>query len=208
MDMVPEVFEHHLRFLKQNGYSVVPAIEFLKRTLPNPFSSVVLTFDDGCENFYTEAFPRLLRYGFTATVFIVTDWIGKKGYLSWQQLRELQNGGMTIGSHTCSHPHLPDLDPSQIRREIEVSKKNLEEGLHHPVSLFCYPFGGFNAPAIEFVRSAGYQLAFTTNRSLPNFPQAPFSIRRIRMGNTTHSIHLWAKCSGYYNLFRSPRPAH
>lgn len=206
--MTPEVFEAQLHFLKRRGYSTLSAEEIFKQIPAAPFSFVVFTFDDGCENFYTEALPRLLHYGFTATVFVVTDWIGKKGYLSWQQLRELQAAGMTIGSHTCSHPHLPDLQPLQMQREIEVSKQILEQGLQGSISLFCYPFGGFDTRAIDFVRSAGYRLAFTTNRGLSGFPENPFSIRRVRMSNTTHPIRLLAKFSGYYNLFRTPRPAH
>ena len=209
MDMTPEVFETHLRFLKRLRYSIISAAR-----LSDPSSvdqrrhSVVLTFDDGCDNFYTEAFPRLSRYGFTATVFVVTDWIGKNGYLNGSQLSELHSSGITIGSHTCSHPHLPDLDPVQMKREIECSKEILEQKLGAPVELFCYPFGGFNVQVVELVRAAGYKIAFTTNRGLGGNAQDLLSLRRVRMSNTVNPIRLWAKCSGYYDLFRKPRPSH
>ncbi len=209
MDMTPEVFEAHLNFLNRFRYSVVSAARLSAPTAigqhPHP---IVLTFDDGCDNFYTEAFPRLSRYGYTATVFVVTDWIGKKGYLNWPQLNELHSAGITIGSHSCSHPHLPDLDPVQMKIEIARSKETLEQKLGMAVALFCYPFGGFSAQAVEFVRAAGYKTAFTTNRSLGRDDQDLFSLRRIRMSNTVHPIRLWAKCSGYYDLFRKPRPSH
>lgn len=170
--------------------------------------TVALTFDDGRDNFYTEAFPRLSRYGYTATVFVVTGWIGKKGYLHGAQLRELHSAGITIGSHTCSHLHLPDLEPAQMKMEIERSKEILEQHLQTPATLFCYPFGGFNSQAVEFVRAAGYKAAFTTNRGLRGTNQDLFSLRRIRMSHTASPIRLWAKCSGYYDLWRAPRPAH
>lgn len=207
--MIPEIFENHLNFLKHFRYSVISAAQMLNSTdIARRRRSVVLTFDDGCDNFYTEAFPRLSRHGHTATVFVVSDWIGKKGYLNGVQLRKLHSAGITIGSHTCSHPHLPDLEPVQMKIEIERSKEILEQHLQTPVTLFCYPFGGFNPQAVEFVRAAGYKAAFTTNRSLGGDNQDILSLRRIRMSNTVNPIRLWVKCSGYYNLFRKPRPSH
>jgi peptidoglycan/xylan/chitin deacetylase (PgdA/CDA1 family) len=207
--MTPEVFEAHLNFLNRSRYSIISAVRlFAPAAIGQHPHPVVLTFDDGCDNFYTEAFPRLSRHGCTATVFVVTDWIGKKGYLNWPQLSELHSAGITIGSHSCSHPHLPDLDPVQMKIEITRSKEILEQKLGTAVTLFCYPFGGFSVQAVEFVRAAGYKTAFTTNRGLGGNDQDILFLRRIRMSNTVHPIHLWAKCSGYYDLFRKPRPSH
>ena len=210
--MTPEVFEAQLHFLKKQGYSVISAADLAKRIPPHHLSplppDVVLTFDDGYDNFYTEAFPRLSRYGYTATVFVVTDWIGQKGYLNWAQLSELHAAKITIGSHTCSHPHLPDLEPVQMKIEIARSKEILEQKLGAPVVLFCYPFGGFSTQAVELVHAAGYKIAFTTNRSLSRNYQDLLSLRRVRMSNTVNPIRLWVKCSGYYDLFRKPRSSH
>lgn len=205
--MTPEVFQTHLDFLKHHSYSVISAQQLAQQAARSS-NPVVLTFDDGYENFYIEAFPRLVRAGFTAAVFVVTDWIGKRGYLSWHQIRQLHSSGMTIGSHTCSHPHLPELDLIRMETEIRCSKELLEQGLGAPVLLFCYPFGGFSAQAVDLVRNSGYKIAFTTNRGLGNTPQGLLALRRIRMTSTVNPIRLWAKCSGYYNLFRRPRPPH
>jgi len=97
---------------------------------------VVLTFDDGYADFYTHAFPVLQRYGFTATVFLPTDYIGNgrpglrgKEHLTWQQVRELHAQGVTFGSHTCSHPQLHDLRPEEIEHELSASKQAIETEL-------------------------------------------------------------------------------
>lgn len=208
MDTTPKAFEAHLDFLRRFRYRVIPAPQLVQVKNALPKRSIVLTFDDGYENFYTEAFPRLARYGFTATVFVVTDRIGQKGYLSWEQLYHLHQSGMTIGSHTCTHPHLPDIERSQLEREIRQSRQILEKELKAPVTLFSYPFGGFTREAVALVRQSGYQAAFTTNRGFVADNQDIFTLRRIRMSPRTHPLHLWAKCSGYYNLFRKPRPPH
>ena len=225
--MAPEAFGTQLDFLKQNNYTIISATQLIDNlSLLNLSDSddaslsseknertriekgVVLTFDDGCENVYTEAFSRLNQHGFTATVFVVTDWIGEKGRLSWQQIRRLHSAGITIASHSCSHPHLPDLDFATMKIEIERSKDILEQGLGAGISLFCYPFGGFSREVVETVHNSGYRIAFTTNRSLDGISQDRFTIRRIRMNSTTNQVHLWAKCSGYYDLFRKPRQAY
>ncbi len=94
---------------------------------------VVLTFDDGYLDFYTEAFPILQQYGFHATVFLPTIFIdGKrpglrgKEHLNWDQVRELRTVGITIGSHTCSHPQLYDLPLDKIEQELHRSKESIE----------------------------------------------------------------------------------
>ena len=212
--MTPQCFTKQIEFIKDLKYKVEPLEKVVQDFFLNPSSNnrpllnrtVSLTFDDGYHNFYTTAFPILKRVRFPATVFVITQWIGKKGYLSSDQLKEMEQGGIVLGSHGCTHRYLPELSFSQAKEEIDHSKRTLEDLLRHPIHFFCYPFGGFSQAIVEFVRQAGYTAAVTTNRSLPNRPQDSYTIRRIRMSATTHPLHLWAKCSGYYDSLRRPRP--
>lgn len=173
------IFERHLRWLADNSYTCIP-LASVGRAFeaggamhePLPRRSVVLTFDDGYRDNYEVAWPLLKRYGFTATIFLVSDTIG--GYnsfdsdlpgepvpmLDWEQVREMQAAGITFGSHTCTHPSsLIGLDADRLRRELTGSKAALEEGLNEPVEHFSYPHDQLDHRVEAAVEAAGYKLA-------------------------------------------------
>ena len=137
----PEVFKKHMAILADQGYRVIgldTAVELLRgnnngvqENIPN--KQVVITFDDGFLDFYTEAYPVLARYGFTATVFLPTSYIGNpdrtimgKTFLTWPQVAELSNAGITFGSHSVSHRLLDKLPRTEIENELRQSKEIIE----------------------------------------------------------------------------------
>ena len=154
----PEEFEAQLAWLSE-------------RKIPTGFASdygheapgtVYLTFDDGYADFYTDAFPLLVRYGAKATVFLITDWIGAEGYLTGEQIREIQASGLVeFGSHTASHPHLSALPEEAMRDELAASKAALEAILGQPVTSLCYPYGDAD-DRVQKAAAALYEIAFTT----------------------------------------------
>ena len=168
---------------------------------------VMVTFDDGGADVYTEAFPVLQRHHLPATLFMVTDWVERRGFLTWNQLREMTEAGWTIGSHTKSHPYLPDLSPSRWEEEIRGSKETLEEKLQRPVTLFSYPVGGYTEGVMACVKTAGYRAACTTNRGSP-FSFNPYRLTRVKMTESCHPLVLWAKTSGYYEQFKRMKASH
>ena len=168
---------------------------------------VMVTFDDGDANIYTEAFPILQRYHLPATLFMVTDWAERPGFVTWSHLREMAKAGWTIGSHTKSHQYLPDLPPSRWEEEIRGSKETLEDKLQRPVTLFSYPVGGYTEEIIACVKSAGYQAACTTNRGSP-LSFNPYRLTRIKMTESCHRLVLWVKTSGYYEHFKRTKASH
>lgn len=203
--MTPRCFVKQMEFLARRNYQVLTLAEAVReRTACSIKKAVSLTFDDGYANFYTEVFPILKDYRFPATVFVVTDWIAKKKHFSLEQIKEMEPYGITIGSHSCSHRYLPELSLSQAKEEIFRSKEVLEEKLRHAIHFFSYPYGGFTRENVDLVRKAGYQASFTTNREFERGKQDFYVIRRIRMSATTNPLHLWARCSGYYDLWRRP----
>lgn len=214
----PENFEKQMEFLKLHRYRVVPLetlVEALKRGKGVPSKTVAITFDDGTLDNIRHAFPVLRQMGFPATVFMITDNIGRPGWLSEEDLKVLDDGKVSIGSHTAHHAFLPELSPSEAERELTESKKRLESILGHEVTLFSYPAGGTTPQVEELVKKAGYAGAVTTNYASER--RDPYAIRRIKIGDAGGNLfNFWAKTSGLYSLGKKrvryrpgePRPSY
>jgi peptidoglycan/xylan/chitin deacetylase (PgdA/CDA1 family) len=205
----PQDFEKQMAYIHQHGYRVLRLEELaamIEQNKPFPRHSVVLTFDDGYEDNYHFAYPILQKYGFPATIFMISDVVGTSGFLTWDQTKEMLSRGITVGAHTRRHRYLPDLTPEEQSDEIEGSKRILGKALGQPIEFFAYPVGGFNETIQALVKRAGYRAACTTNRGRDKRNRNVWELNRISMrSNNTQSLVLWAKLSGYYNLFRKSR---
>jgi peptidoglycan/xylan/chitin deacetylase (PgdA/CDA1 family) len=165
-----------------------------------------VTFDDGFENFLTEALPELERRKIPATVFVIADGMdrefGSAAYaeklLSLEQLRSLPSGLVTVGSHTMSHPLLTQLEETEARREIRESRTKLEAMLDRPVTEFSFPFGGFNERLMEFCREAGYERAYTTLPAFAFKDRNEFAVGRVRVDPTDWPLEFRLKIAGAY----------
>jgi peptidoglycan/xylan/chitin deacetylase (PgdA/CDA1 family) len=206
LNVTVENFEAQMSFLKQHKYNVISLDELVSAIIkrkPLAHNSVVLTFDDGYANNYQYAFPILKKYGFPATIFIAVRLVGKKNYLTWKQIKEMEKSGIVFGSQTLNHAYLPDLSPGRQKKEIYASKKIIERHLGHGINHFCYPRGGFSNEIKELVKRAGYASACTTNRGYHRFNRDVYELKRIRFANKYATpVVFWAKLSGYYNFFK------
>lgn len=170
----PRDLERVLRYLRAHPYRFISfddAVDVMTGERPITDRVVCLTFDDGYEDFFTNAFPLLRAYDAPATVFAVTGEIGGSnrwdgGYglppvplMTRQQMRELVSGGIEFGSHTVSHPRLTRLSPDEQEREIVDSKRALERLLDRAVRSFCYPHMDHDEHVRALVRDAGYSSA-------------------------------------------------
>lgn len=210
LSVSPEAFEKQMSFLFRNKYNVVSLRKFLglavgKRAIPK--NTIVITFDDGYENNYTEAFPILKKYNLPATIFIITDFIGNPGYMNREQLKELSDSGIiTIASHTVHHPVLTKIGAAEAKKEIKESKAMLEELLARPIELFSYPLGAFDAGVRQEVMSVGYLGAVATNPG-KNYPNNDiYALKRMRISeNAGNMFVFWAEVSGYYTFIKEHR---
>jgi peptidoglycan/xylan/chitin deacetylase (PgdA/CDA1 family) len=169
-------FERQIRYIHERGYHCFSLTELLRSSgedQPLRRKSVVLTFDDGYENFLSIAYPILRRYGFTAIVFLITDCVGKRSdrmfekgvpFLSWDQVKSLHKDGISFGSHTCSHPDLAKLSETQVWHELVSSKECLEDRLGARVQLLAYPHGHSNREIQHKAEAAGYEAACGMSR--------------------------------------------
>lgn len=164
----PEEFAAQMNYLVEAGFtgiSLRTAIHHFAVHGMWPAKSVVLTFDDGFENFCSAALPVLLRHEFTATLFIVSgymgkynDWsppppgLGRQKIVSWRQAAAVAAAGMEIGSHTQMHPDLRRCSPAEREREISGSRAEIEDHLNAAVQSFAFPYGWVSREALRLTR--------------------------------------------------------
>jgi peptidoglycan/xylan/chitin deacetylase (PgdA/CDA1 family) len=158
-------FEAHLKYLKDQHYTVLPLPEIIEKlqkgeTLPE--KTVGISIDDAYKTAYTQAWPRLEKAGFPFTVFVATDPLerGFKDMMSWDEIRYLAKQGVTIGNHTASHPYLETLIPVAAKADIVKAQKRLTEELGKAPQLFAYPFGEYDQRVLEIVKEQGFKAAF------------------------------------------------
>ena len=162
-----------------------------------PAKPVVITLDDGFQDFEDNAVPLLNRYGFGATVFLVSDFVGKTNawdenigdvtypLMSKESIIRLHEKGYEFGSHTKTHIRLSTHDAITQDDEIRGSKADLETMLGFPIHTFCYPYGSYNDNSLRSVRASGYQFATTCDKGLNDGTEDPLRLKRIAIRNDT-----------------------
>ncbi len=168
-----EQFDAHLKELSSGPYTVLPVesiLTLIKKGQPVPDRTVGITIDDGYRSIYTEAWPRLKKAGFPFTIFVATDAIdrGRKGMLSWDQIREMRKNGVTIGAHTASHLHMPAADPVRNQSELIKSNNRLAEEMQEIPNLFAYPYGETSTAIQQLSRKTGYLFALGQHSGVVN----------------------------------------
>lgn len=168
---------------------------------------VILTFDDGYADFYTSAFPALQRHGFTATLYVATEFVGStscwlqhmgegmRPMLTWEQLAEISAGSIECGAHTHTHQALDMLPLSEARDEIVRSKELLEDHLGIQVSSFAYPFGYYNARVRQTVQAIGFSSACAIKGVLSSLHDDPYALARLAIKPDTDACALDAALS-------------
>ncbi len=193
MNLTPERFESQVKWMKDNGFTIIPlkeAVEYLQGTRESlPPKSVVITADDGWKSVYTSMYPIVRKYNIPVTLFIYPQTISTgKHALTWEELKELQHSGFfDIQSHTYSHPnfkqekrHLSAASYQKfVKSELTNSKKILEEKMGTPISYLAWPFGIYNDYLEQAAKEAGYVMAFTIDAKRANKSYRPMAQPRF-----------------------------
>lgn len=201
-------FKAQMRMFAWLGYQVISlddAVAGLAGNIRLPAKPLVLTFDDAYVDFLEHAAPVLKAHGYPATVYAVSDLIGKTS--SWDagvgpdpaplmnaaQLREVQDMGFTIGSHSSSHLRLAQQSDERIHSELRDSKHALEDLLGRRVDHFCYPYGSHDLRCVEAVAQAGYLSGTTCQRAAATSQDDPLSLPRKAVSRGDSLLGLWWK---------------
>jgi peptidoglycan/xylan/chitin deacetylase (PgdA/CDA1 family) len=191
----PAHFAEQMDYLRQAGYVPLTVSQWVTgRAMWGAGQQqrpIVLTLDDGFADFDTQALPVLRRYGFGATLFVTTGfvggtsrWLASEGeaareLLGWRQLAEIAREGIEIGAHTHSHPELDMLSLALARAEILESKRSLESHLGQTVLTFAYPYGYSTTGVRAAVREAGFQSACVVGYAMSSAREDVFALSRL-----------------------------
>lgn len=182
-----DVFAQQMKYLQDNGYHVITfsaLADYLEQGRELPTFPVIISFDDGWETQFEYARASLEKYHFPATFFIVTDYVGRPGFITWPQLQILLTEGMRIGSHSRSHPHLDRItSPTELWDQISNSKTVLETQLESPVEEFAYPYGSYTTATAAVVKQAGYRSARGCCSGFAHTSADVFALRAVMVPN-------------------------
>jgi peptidoglycan/xylan/chitin deacetylase (PgdA/CDA1 family) len=174
-------FSEQMHYLHENDHRTLSLNELIHPTVNRHLKGVVITFDDGLANNYTNAFPILKKLNLTATIFVITDFVGKPKYVDWSQLKEMSREGISIQSHTVSHRPLVGLKNDQLRYELDGSKKCIEDHLGSRVDFLSVPHGMINHRVMDIGRAVGYKAICTSEPGFSHSYGNPAILRRIRI---------------------------
>ncbi len=210
-----------MQFLAHQGYcslGLSDALTVARTSGSEQTKPVVITFDDGYLDFYTDAFPLLDQYGFTATVFLPTAFIGSEPQpfngmdcLTWDQVRELKACGVEFGAHTVTHPQLRTMQRAAIEQEILCSKCRIEDELQSPVRSFAYPYAfpeadrPFRQLLRRILEQSGYEHGVSTIIGTADETDDPFFMPRLPINSWDDRQLFRAKLEGGYDWLHAPQ---
>lgn len=211
----PEDFAEQMAYLKNKRFNVVPLsrlVEWVETKQPIPRRTVVLTFDDGYEDNYFNAWPILKRYNFPATIFLVSGSIGQTLYskqnipfriLDWSQIQKMhQSGLIDFQPHSLTHQKLSQIDLEQAKDEIKKSKDIIEKQLNKDCRLFAYPKEDFNEGIIRILKENNFRSALTINNGLVDENSDLFKLLRKSINAETNMIQFKGKLKFDLKLFK------
>jgi peptidoglycan/xylan/chitin deacetylase (PgdA/CDA1 family) len=216
----PEFFSAQMRWLQHSGYRTLSLGEALAglEAGTNLRKKLVLTFDDGYRDFYTEALPVLKQCGFTATVFLATDRIQNTpariegaDYLTWSDVRELHADGIHLGAHTVTHPDLRSLGPDELEQELGRSKEIIEDRLGVRIESFSYPHGfpeedkDYTKYVKDVLYNLGYDHGVSTILGRASRASNRFFLPRLPVNSCDDQRFFRAKLEGGYDWLHWPQ---
>lgn len=213
----PTEFYEQMKYLKYAGYRTASLTEFvqsLNRDVNSISKTVVITFDDGFKNNYSEAFPILRKYGFTATIFLATNYIGGVcswdkhksipdiPLLSWQEIKQMSDYGIDFGAHSCSHCYLTRLSKDKLKAELLNSKSIIEEKLGKPIRFFSHPYMNFSHKTMQAAKECGFLGTFGgLDFGLNNINNKLYSLTRVGTAHFCSIYDFRAGLLGSYDYY-------
>lgn len=186
------VFAQQLSYIQERGYTTITLTQlanFFDTGTGLPNKPIILTFDDGYSDFFTYATPALSSRNMKAEFFVSTGLVENPGYVTWDQIQQIKNQGISISHHTWSHANIASGDSSVFARELDTASGQLTEHGYGPVRVFAYPYGSYSSRSIEALQQRNFSIAVTTKPGRIQCKEQRFELPRIRVGNSSLSSY-------------------
>lgn len=175
-------FKEQLEYLKSTGHPVLTISNALAFDQEQAYA---ITIDDGYKSFFTHAYPMLKEMGFSATIYVNTESVGKAGYMNWDELRQLVDDGFELGNHSHAHEYFLNI-PSEdryaaLRRSVQSAQQIFRDQLGIAPRTFAYPYGEFDEKMKQTVASLGFKAALAQNSGVIHAQAGRFSLPRFPM---------------------------
>jgi peptidoglycan/xylan/chitin deacetylase (PgdA/CDA1 family) len=215
--VTPKSFARQMAFLKKFNYHALTIDEYYAIKSGRRKSQgreILITFDDGHRTFKDYAFPVLKHHNIPATMFLISNSVengGLPGYgdsMTIDEIKDLSNfPAISFQGHTRTHPHLREINDTQLKEELEDSKMKLETMLGKPVDYFAYPHGETDRKIMEAVKQAGYKLAFSTAfKKLEDIPEGPYTLTRDKISQSSDNLLVfWYHVAGLNHALKKFR---
>lgn len=180
----PAEFAAQLDYLAQEGYTTITPQDYARARKGKqelPAKPVILSFDDGYEDNWRVVLPMLQERGMKAVFYVVTNDIGQPGYMTWDNLFDLEHSGMEVGSHTANHIPLTTLTPTEQRDELRLSKLLLEWRGMKTIYSFSYPNGAYDDSIVTMLAEENYLTAVTGEAGLNTVETNPYRLHRVNI---------------------------
>ena len=222
-----ENFKKHLDFFRLRGLTPITFVDYkniaegnIKPTqgrMPIPKKPIILTFDDGYEDNFTNLLPLMQKYGYKGVIYLLGDenitynyWDADKGdhkdmLMNITQKQAFVQAGWEIGAHTLTHPNLTQISAEQAFEEMTLSKKNIEETLQIKIISFAYPYGSLNENLKELAKKAGFDFAVATDTGGMHLEHDYFQIFRVNVFPEDDFFALYKKTSTWYRMYYEKR---
>ncbi len=175
-----KVFQSHIKLIKNQNYQFIEANEFIEKfNYPKKKKKILLTIDDAFKSFYDEAWPFLKKNQIPFILFVSTEPVGNKGYMTWEQIQEIEKEDfVTIGHHSHSHEYLIESSDEEFILDIEKASKIFNEKIGYVPKLFSYPFGEYSEFMRNFI-SKKFSYAFGQHSGVIDVNKEKFQLPRF-----------------------------
>jgi len=207
LSITPQEFEWQVQHIKDRAVPLDAVVRHAKGEGNLTMNAVALTFDDAYLDFKLNALPILEKYNIPATVFVPTALLPpnpmRTGLMTWDDMREIQKRGLvTFESHSRTHPHMPNVDATALKDELEGSAAELARELGRKPPYHAYPYGDKNNEVIEATKAAGYEAAFGITEGMINSGDNPFTLKRIQVDKSMNRVLFRIRLTSSIGIYR------
>ena len=196
-----DIFKKHIDLIKNSNFNFHDPNNFNDQfSIPKSKKEILITVDDAFESFYNEAWPYLRENKIPFILFVSTEPVGRNGYMTWEQIKEVDNEKFAfIGHHSHSHEYLIDLSNSEFILDIETSNKIFLNELGYVPNLFSYPFGEYSKVMKDYI-SKNFQYAFGQHSGVIDLNKDKFELPRFPINEKYGELKRFKSIINYFPL--------